>query len=86
MQKRCEWVTDLPLYIAYHDEEWGIPVHDEKKLFEFLLLDTFQAGLSWLTILKKRNNFRLAFDNFDANKIALYSQRSEEHTSELQSH
>ena len=55
--KRCDWVTDDPLYIAYHDEEWGVPVHDEQRLFEFLILETFQAGLSWITILRKRDNF-----------------------------
>jgi DNA-3-methyladenine glycosylase I len=72
--KRCEWVTDDPLYIKYHDEEWGKPVYDDKILFEFLLLETFQAGLSWLTILKKRENFRVAFDEFDYTKIAKYSE------------
>lgn len=70
--KRCEWVTDDPLYIKYHDEEWGKPVYDDNRLFEFLLLETFQAGLSWITILKKRENFRKAFDNFGYHKIAEY--------------
>ena len=69
---RCAWVSDDPLYIAYHDEEWGIPVHDDRKLFEFLILEGAQAGLSWITILKKRENYRRALDGFDPNKIALY--------------
>ena len=73
MQKqRCGWCVGDPLYEAYHDEEWGVPVHDDLKLFEFLILETFQAGLSWITILRKRENFRLAFDAFDYNKIAQY--------------
>ncbi len=71
--KRCAWVGNDPLYIKYHDSEWGIPVIDDGKLFEFLVLETFQAGLSWLTILKKRENFRKAFDNFDYKKIALFN-------------
>ncbi len=75
---RCAWVTEDPLYIDYHDNEWGIPVHDDKKLFEFLLLEGFQAGLSWITILKKRENFRLAFDDFDYRKIALYDDNKRE--------
>lgn len=70
--KRCEWTRNNPYNIKYHDEEWGVPVHDDRKLFEFLLLDAFQAGLSWLTILKKRENFRKAFDNFEPAKIAKY--------------
>ncbi len=69
---RCAWVSDDPLYIAYHDEEWGVPVHDDRTLFEFLILEGAQAGLSWITILKKRENYRRALDGFDANKIALY--------------
>jgi len=73
--KRCPWPADDPLYINYHDKEWGVPVHNDKKLFEFLLLEGFQAGLSWRTILIKRNNFRKAFDNFDFNKITLYDKR-----------
>ncbi len=72
---RCGWSTSDPLYIKYHDEEWGVPVHDDRKLFEFLILEGFQAGLSWLTILKKRENFRKAFDNFDPELIALYGKR-----------
>lgn len=70
---RCGWVTDDPLYIEYHDKEWGVPEYDDARLFEFLILETFQAGLSWLTVLKKRENFRRAFDNFDYRKIAGYS-------------
>lgn len=75
MKTRCGWSTSDPIYIQYHDEEWGVPVHDDTKLFEFLILDAFQAGLSWLTILKKRDNFRKAFDNFDAVKISKYTQK-----------
>ena len=71
--KRCAWVGNDPLYIKYHDSEWGIPVIDDGKLFEFLVLETFQVGLSWLTILKRRENFRKAFDNFDYKKIALFN-------------
>lgn len=74
MKKRCFWVSDDPLYIEYHDTEWGVPVYDDDKLFEFLILETFQAGLSWITILKKRENFRKAFDNFDYKKIAKYTE------------
>ena len=74
MKKRCFWVSDDPLYIEYHDNEWGVPVYDDDKLFEFLILETFQAGLSWITILKKRENFRKVFDNFDYKKIAKYSE------------
>ena len=69
---RCSWAGDDPEYIKYHDTEWGVPVHDDIKLFEFLVLDGFQAGLSWLTILKKRVNFRKAFDNFDPEIVAGY--------------
>src|SRR5919107_1529036 len=74
MQKRCAWAT-TPLSIAYHDEEWGVPVHDDRKLFEFLILEGAQAGLSWETILRKRENYRAAFDGFDAAKIARYDAR-----------
>ena len=70
---RCKWCENDPLYIEYHDTEWGVPVYDDAKIFEFLLLETFQAGLSWITILKKRENFKIAFDNFDYKKIAHYS-------------
>jgi DNA-3-methyladenine glycosylase I len=73
MQTRCAWVGDDPLYIAYHDEEWGVPVHDDRALFEFLILEGAQAGLSWSTILKKRNNYRAAFDNFDPARVAAYN-------------
>jgi DNA-3-methyladenine glycosylase I len=73
-KKRCNWAGEDPLYVAYHDTEWGIPVLDDAKLFEFLILETFQAGLSWITVLRKRENFRLAFDNFDYKKIAKYSE------------
>ena len=73
-KNRCKWCVDIPIYEAYHDQEWGVPVYDDQKLFEFLLLETFQAGLSWITILKKRENFRLAFDQFDYQKIALYNE------------
>ena len=69
---RCSWVNDNPLYIKYHDEEWGVASYDDKYLFEMLLLESFQAGLSWECILNKRENFRNAFDNFDYNKISRY--------------
>ncbi len=72
---RCEWCGTDPLYVAYHDEEWGLPVHDDRHLFEMLILEGAQAGLSWLTILKKRANYRKAFHNFDCAKIAKYSQK-----------
>jgi DNA-3-methyladenine glycosylase I len=72
--KTCEWASKDPLYIEYHNKEWGVPVYDDDKLFEFLILETFQAGLSWLTILRKRDNFRRAFDNFDYRKIAEYTE------------
>ena len=71
---RCDWCIGNPLYEQYHDEEWGVPVYDENKLFEFLILETFQAGLSWITVLRKRENFRAAFDNFDYKKVAKYNQ------------
>ncbi|MFP4400356.1 MAG: DNA-3-methyladenine glycosylase I [Candidatus Woesearchaeota archaeon] len=75
MSQRCGWVPkDNILYEKYHDTEWGVPVHDDNKLFEMLLLEGFQAGLSWLTILKKRDNFRKAFSGFDYNKISKYDQ------------
>jgi len=70
--KRCAWAASNADYFDYHDNEWGVPVHDDRKHFEFMLLDAFQAGLSWLTILRKRKNFRKAFDNFDYEKIARY--------------
>lgn len=71
---RCGWCLGDPLYEAYHDEEWGVPVKDDDTLFEFLILETFQAGLSWITVLRKRENFRKAFDNFDYKKVAKYDQ------------
>jgi len=71
---RCDWCLGHPLYVAYHDEEWGVPEHDDRRLFEKLILDGAQAGLSWLTILKKRDGYRRAFDEFDAQKIARYSE------------
>lgn len=72
---RCPWPGQDPLYVSYHDSEWGVPVHDEVKLFEFLVLDAAQAGLSWRTILHKRENYRRAFDGFDPAKIARYDAR-----------
>ncbi len=72
-KNRCAWCGEDPLYVKYHDEEWGVPVYDDDKLFEFLILETFQAGLSWITVLRKRENFRRAFDNFNYKKIAQYS-------------
>lgn len=75
---RCAWVNEDPLYIDYHDNEWGKPLYDDQQLFEFLILESFQAGLSWITILKKRENFRKAFDHFDANKIAGYDEHKVE--------
>lgn len=71
---RCGWCAGDDLYEAYHDQEWGVPVKDDYTLFEFLVLETFQAGLSWITILRKRENFKMAFDNFDYKKIAKYDE------------
>ena len=68
--RRCHWVTDDPVYINYHDEQWGVPVHDDKKLFEFIILEGAQAGLSWLTILKRRSGYKKAFADFDVKKVA----------------
>ncbi len=73
--RRCEWAGDDPLYVAYHDEEWGVPVHDERQLFEMLTLEGAQAGLSWITILRKRENYRKAFDNFDPSLVAAYDEQ-----------
>ena len=74
--KRCFWVDEKSeIYTKYHDEEWGIPKHDDHELFELLILESFQAGLSWITILKKRENFRKAFDNFDIQKVANYNNK-----------
>jgi DNA-3-methyladenine glycosylase I len=72
MTIRCGWVSNDPLYIQYHDLEWGVPVHDDRVIFEFLMLEGAQAGLSWSTILKKRQNYRQAFDHFDPEKVARY--------------
>jgi DNA-3-methyladenine glycosylase I len=73
---RCPWPTvDDPLYLAYHDREWGVPVHDDRKIYEFLVLEVFQAGLSWRTVLYKRENFRKAFAGFDYRRVARFSQR-----------
>lgn len=74
-KKRCHWPGTDPLYVAYHDEEWGVPEFDDRALFEKLLLDGFQAGLSWITILRKRDNFRAAFDHFDPEKMARYKPK-----------
>jgi DNA-3-methyladenine glycosylase I len=72
MMQRCPWATSDPLYTDYHDREWGVPVHDDRQLFEMLTLEGAQAGLSWITILKKREQYRKAFSNFDAGRIARY--------------
>lgn len=74
-KKRCGWVSDDPLYLDYHDREWGVPLHDDRKLFEMIILEGAQAGLSWITVLKKRENYRLAFNQFDVEKIARYDAR-----------
>lgn len=73
-KNRCAWCGNDPLYVEYHDTEWGVPIFDDDKLFEFLILETFQAGLSWITVLRKRENFRRAFDHFDYKKIARYDE------------
>jgi DNA-3-methyladenine glycosylase I len=75
MKKRCPWSGQDPLYVEYHDTEWGVPVHDDRKLFEFLILEGMQAGLSWITILRKRENFRRAFAGFDPGKVARFGPR-----------
>ncbi len=75
MIRRCSWCGSDPLYVAYHDNEWGVPEHDDRKLFEMLILEGAQAGLSWLTILKKRDNYRQAFHQFDPERIARYGDR-----------
>ena len=72
---RCPWATSDPLYVAYHDEEWGVPLHDDRRLFEMLVLEGAQAGLSWLTILRRREGYRRAFDRFDPRKVARYGPR-----------
>jgi DNA-3-methyladenine glycosylase I len=74
MKNRCEWCGIDPLYVAYHDDVWGVPVHDDRLLFEFLILEGAQAGLSWLTILRKRDNYRKAFHDFDCDRIARYTE------------
>src|ERR1700733_1936859 len=74
-KKRCTWSGTDPLYVAYHDEEWGVPQHDDRRLFEFLVLEGAQAGLSWSTILRKRDAYRRAFDRFDPRKVARYDER-----------
>jgi DNA-3-methyladenine glycosylase I len=75
---RCGWASPDPLYLAYHDEEWGVPVHDERKLFEMLILEGAQAGLSWITILRRRESYRQAFDGFDPEVIARYGAKKKE--------
>ena len=75
MPMRCTWCGDDPLYVAYHDKEWGVPVYDDQTLFEFLILEGAQAGLSWITILRKREGYRKLFDHFDAEKIARYTDK-----------
>lgn len=75
-ETRCQWSAGDPLYESYHDEEWGVPCYDDDKLFEFLVLESAQAGLSWITILRKRENYRRAFANFDAGKVARFNRRS----------
>lgn len=74
-ERRCEWAAGDPVIVEYHDTEWGIPEHDDLRLFEFLVLEGAQAGVSWLTVLKKRENYRKAFDKFDPNKVARYDSR-----------
>jgi len=75
MPTRCDWCGDNPLYVKYHDEEWGVPVRDDQTLFEFLILEGAQAGLAWITVLRKREGYRALFDNFNAQKIARYSDK-----------
>ena len=77
-QPRCEWCGNDPLYVKYHDSEWGVPVFDERKLFEMMTLEGAQAGLSWITVLKKRSHYKKVFDNFDPNKIVHYNKRKVE--------
>jgi len=74
MPTRCAWCGDDPLYIAYHDEEWGVPLHDDRRLFEMLTLEGAQAGLSWITVLRKRESYRKAFDNFNVRRVAAYTE------------
>jgi DNA-3-methyladenine glycosylase I len=75
MKKRCSWCGDDPLYVKYHDEEWGVPVRDDKTLFEFLILEGAQAGLAWITVLRKREGYRKLFNDFDAEKVARYTDK-----------
>ncbi|WP_432662874.1 DNA-3-methyladenine glycosylase I [Wukongibacter baidiensis] len=75
MEKRCGWAGNDSLYIEYHDKEWGVPVHDDRRHFEFMILESAQAGLSWITILRRRENYREAFDNFDPIKVAKYDEK-----------
>jgi DNA-3-methyladenine glycosylase I len=75
---RCSWAGEDPLYVAYHDQEWGVPVHDDRTLFEFLILEGAQAGLSWITVLRKRENYRKAFANFDPSKVARFDEARRE--------
>src|SRR5262249_55082393 len=75
MTSRCRWVTDDPVYINYHDREWGVPLHDDRRLFELLMLEGAQAGLSWLTVLRKRDGYRKAFGDFDPEKVARYGEQ-----------
>lgn len=77
-KKRCTWAGSDEIYIRYHDDEWGVPTHDDRELFEMLVLESFQAGLSWITILKKRENFKMAFDDFDVRKVADYDEEKVE--------
>lgn len=74
-KQRCSWVSNDPLYVDYHDYEWGVPIYNDQKLFEFLILEGMQAGLSWITILKKRQHYQKVFDNFDAKKIVIYDDK-----------
>lgn len=75
MKKRCEWCGTEPIYVDYHDKEWGVPVHDDRMHFEMIILDGAQAGLSWITILKRRDSYREAFNNFDVLKVSRYSEK-----------
>jgi len=78
MNKRCDWSGTEPIYVDYHDKEWGVPVHDDRMHFEMIILDGAQAGLSWITILKRRDSYREAFDNFDAVKVSRYNDKKVE--------
>lgn len=78
MKNRCEWCGDEPLYVEYHDKDWGVPVHNDRMHFEMVILEGAQAGLSWITILKRRDSYREAFDNFDVEKVARYSNKKKE--------